>query len=164
MAGDARFGIELDEHSGETHPGDGPAETQLVAGEEMSIVGHVWSRDAERIVQAPDGRVLIIDPSGANPALLNTGLDKTEAFLEAFRVFYLGDRPPVVPQMTVAEARERLAALQRGETLADPVAPAAAPRADRVAILRQTLTEQDAMSIAPGTWWSRILQRPEFDA
>lgn len=155
MTSDARFGIDLY---------DEPGDPQEVAGEQMTIVGHVWSPDAERIVVAPDGRVLIIDPSGRNPTGLNSSLAATAAFLEAFRVFYLGERPPVAPKMTVADARARLAALQRGETLPEPAALVALPRAERVAILRHTLEQQDPEAVAAGTWWSRILRRPEFDA
>jgi hypothetical protein len=154
VASDARFGIELY---------DAPGDTQVVDGDETTIVGHVWSPDAERIVAAGDGTVLVIDPSGANATRLNTSVAATEAFLEAFRIFYLGDRPPVAAAMTVAEARERLAALQRGETLPAHVAPAAAPRGERVAILRASLEAQDPAAVLPGTWWSRILLRPEFD-
>ncbi|BDZ52058.1 hypothetical protein GCM10025867_42990 [Frondihabitans sucicola] len=154
MVSDARFGIELY---------DGPDRTQVVDGKPATVVGHVWSPDAERIVTTGDGRVLIVDPSGANPTPLNANLDSTEAFLEAFRVFYLGDRPPVAPKMTVAEARARLAALQRNETLPESAPPAAAPRAERVATLRARLEAQDPDAVVLGTWWSRILQRPEFD-
>lgn len=156
MTSDARFGIELYE---------APHEAQAVAGdaEPATLVGHVWSPDAERIVARTDGSVLIIDPSGANPTALNATLADAEAFLEAFRVFYLGDRPPVPVTMTVDEARARLAALQRGETLPEPVVPAQASRAERVATLRGSLEAQDPAAVAPGTWWSRILERPEFD-
>lgn len=155
MVSDARFGIELYEAA--------ERGSQVVGGAETTVVGHVWSPDAERIVETGDGRVLIVDPSGANPTPLNRSLAATEGFLEAFRVFYLGERPPVQATMTVDEARARLAALQRGETLPEPAAPPVVPRADRVAILRRALESQDAEAVAPGTWWSRILRRPEFD-
>lgn len=154
MASDARFGIELYED---------PTDRQTVDGASVLIVGHVWSPDAERIVETPDGRVLIIDPSGRNATGLNRSLADTEAFLEAFRVFYLGDRPPVAPPMTRDEARARLAALQRGETLAPPATPEPIPRDERVRRLRRALDERDAPAVAPGTWWARILARPEFD-
>lgn len=155
MVSDARFGIELYEVDER-----GP---QTVDGAETTVVGHVWSPDAERIVETRDGRALIVDPSGANPTPLNRSLAATEGFLEAFRVFYLGERPPVPAKMTVDEARARLAALQRGESLPEPAAPPVVPRSERVAILRQALESQDAEAVAPGTWWSRILRRPEFD-
>jgi len=154
MASDARFGIELY---------DSAAGSQEVDGETTTVVGHVWSLDAERIVRAGDGRILIIDPSGANPTLLNRNLGATQGFLEAFRLFYLGDRPPVAAKMTVGEARARLTALQRGETLSEQVVPARATRGERVATLLDDLRAQDPAAVAPGTWWSRILQRPEFD-
>lgn len=154
MVSDARFGIELHED---------PTERQTVDGASVLIVGHVWSPDAERLVQTADGRVLIIDPSGRNATPLNASLRDTEAFLEAFRVFYLGDRPPVAVAMTRDEARARLAALQRGETLAPPAAPEPIPRDERVRVLRRALDERDAPAVAAGTWWSRILDRPEFD-
>lgn len=154
MASDARFGIELYGH---------PGETQTVEGETATVVGHVWSPDAERIVELPGGSVLVIDPSGANATSLNSSISDTEVFLEAFRVFYLGDRPGVVPPMTVDEARARLASLQRGETPAVKVAPVPASRANRVATLRRDLGACDPAALIDGSWWSRILERPEFD-
>lgn len=154
MASDARFGIELYED---------PTDRQIVDGASVLIVGHVWSPDAERLVQTDDGRMLVIDPSGRNATPLNASRADTEAFLEAFRVFYLGDRPPVAAALTRDEARARLAALQRGETLAPPAAPAPVPRDERVDALRRALAAGDEGALAPGTWWSRILARPEFD-
>lgn len=150
MVSDARFGIELYEADDRDRAQSGR-------------IGHVWSPDAELIVRDADGTVHIVDPSGANPRLVNSSIASLEGFLEAFRVFYLGDRPAVPAKMTVDEARARLAALHRGETLADPVAAAPIARPERLATLRQTLGAQDPPAVAEGTWWARILRRPEFD-
>ncbi|MCU1529887.1 MAG: hypothetical protein JWP75_3650 [Frondihabitans sp.] len=149
-ASDPRFGIELYEE---------PGDSQDVEGAPMTLVGHVWSRDAERIVTTATGAVLIVDPGGTNPAPLNSSLEATRAFLEAFRVYYAGHRPAPAPPMTRDEARARLRALQRGELPSEPepAPPIAQPL--RLATLTTHLTAIDPAAVTPGSWWSRILEQ-----
>jgi hypothetical protein len=122
-------------------------------------VGHVWSPDAERIVTTAGGAVFIVDPGGTNPTALNSTLAATRAFLDAFRVYYAGHRPTPAPPMTRDEARARLAALQRGESPAEPEPAPPTPQPERFATLTARLQQIDPAAVAPGSWWSRILQQ-----
>ncbi|WP_345373716.1 SUKH-4 family immunity protein [Frondihabitans cladoniiphilus] len=151
MTTDARFGIEFSEHPTPGLPLDGMSTTR---------VGHVWSEDAQHLVERGDGAIFVVDPSGANPLFVNSSLAATHAFLEAFRLFYLVERPTpyaAKPTMTVAEARAKLARLHRGEPEPVVAAEEPIPRGERLAALRADLETRDAPALEPATWWSRVL-------
>lgn len=152
-ASDPRFGIELYDEPAGTQSIGGPTGENRVA----TVVGHVWSPDAERIVTTVDGAVLIVDPGGTNPTALNTSLEATRAFLEAFHVYYAGHRPTPPAPMTRDEARARLAALQRGETPAEAEATPPIAQPARLATLTTALEAIDPGAVTAGSWWSRIL-------
>jgi hypothetical protein len=148
VTSDPRFGIELY---------DAPAGPQRIGDTEGTLVGHVWSLDAERLAVRDDGRVVLVDPGGRNPLDLNRDLEALREFLGAFGRYYAGDRPAAPAPMTKAEARERLAALQRGDAAPAVEAPEKVPRETRLDLLRAELEAADPEALAAGSWWSRVL-------
>jgi hypothetical protein len=132
-----------------------------IQGTVVAIARETWAPDLYVAISPRSGHVVAVSRNpGAGTTFINSSAGQFLAFLgHALEFFSRASKdadPPTT--MTLAQARERLAALRRGD-----IRPKAAimpfDRQKETARLRQVFKKADPAALVSETWWDRILEQ-----
>lgn len=122
-----------------------------------------WAEGLYIGIDPEDEHVLAVSDQQERAVFINSSLRQFLDFLAIARFFFArtSKQADQATTMTLEQARERLAALRRGEI--KPKSPPSAPfdRTKEVTRIRQQFRQIDAPALVGGTWWNRILEQME---
>ncbi len=130
-------------------------------GRYLTIGFEVWDPEESTIaIDLRNDSVVARQTSDGAVVFINSDLSSLISFLAVFRDFLSAARRDDEPTvMTAVEARERLAAMKRGEiSRAAPRRPAF-DRRTALAAMRKTFTAIDGKALRRNRWWTLILEQ-----
>jgi hypothetical protein len=132
-----------------------------VDSEFLSIGHEVWGPEELQIaLNLQTEAVVARDASTGETTFINTDLRCLLTFLSEFKAFLSRWRTHDAPTiMTQAQARERLAAMRRGELRPKPAPAKKETRSGDLAKVRNRLKALDAKAFEPDSWWGRIFEQ-----
>lgn len=130
-------------------------------GTAVAIARETWAPDLYVVISPRSGHVVAVSGKpGEETTFINSSAGQFLAFLgHALEFFSHASKdadPPTT--MTLAQARERLAALRRGDIRPKTVA-VSFDRQKEAARLRQVFKETDPAALVSETWWDRVLEQ-----
>lgn len=132
-------------------------------GESFFLCGHeTWADNLDIGVRKGDGRIYAISGIASNPPVfINSSFDRFIGFLELAADFF--DRSKQggsgATVMSAEQARERLAAMRRGEV--KPAKSVIFDREKEVEKLKKVFLEIDPDALDGDFWWAIVLEQIE---
>jgi hypothetical protein len=131
-------------------------------GSDVAVIANErWAKGLYIGIEPKHKHVLAVSDGQQGALFINSSLHQFLDFLATAQNFFSraskqADQPTT---MTIEQARERLAALRRGEI--QPKSPPTSPfdRAKEIKRARQLFREIDAPALVGRTWWNRILEQ-----
>lgn len=133
-------------------------------GKEGRVIGTLLDGELAIVELDEDRSLAVHDPQSGALTPLNRDRASAAGFLEAF-AHYLATGPasagPTI--LTAEQAAAKLAALRAGTLKPGPARREPVPHAERLRILRETLTRIDPGALGASAWWAGPLEEAGDD-
>lgn len=146
---------------------DGAREARRIeAGDDGSgqVIGTLFDGELLIVELDADRSLAVLDPRTGALTPLNQERASAEEFLDAFAHYLAAGPAPTGPTILTAEqAAAKLAALRAGTLKPGTARREPVPHAERLQILRETLTRIDPGALGASGWWAGPLEEAGDD-